>query len=177
LPNLYRAQRLIGDRHSSLARSRYEGEYDKPSSKKLQGGSNMTGTNCDLFTYNQSRSYLNHLVLTPWSRVLLEKLTGPYTVKRFNDFIGTDRSTPCCQEAGCCYYHEPDKSTPYSPSYVFKIHLNAVFLSRPRSFARLSPPVFSIKPSIVHHMRVTCTADLLLLHVTILIIFREEFKT
>jgi hypothetical protein len=28
----------------------------------LQGGSNMTGTNCDLFTYNQSRSYLNHLV-------------------------------------------------------------------------------------------------------------------
>ena len=29
---------------------------------KLQGGSNMTGTKCDLFTHNQSRSYLNHLV-------------------------------------------------------------------------------------------------------------------
>ena len=28
----------------------------------VQGGSNMTGTNCDLFTHNQSRSYLNHLV-------------------------------------------------------------------------------------------------------------------
>jgi hypothetical protein len=28
----------------------------------LQGGSNMTGTNCDLFTHNQSRSYLNHFV-------------------------------------------------------------------------------------------------------------------
>jgi hypothetical protein len=28
----------------------------------VQGGSNMTGTNCDLFTRNQSRSYLNHLV-------------------------------------------------------------------------------------------------------------------
>jgi hypothetical protein len=24
----------------------------------------MTGTNCDLFTHNQSRSYLNHLVFT-----------------------------------------------------------------------------------------------------------------
>jgi hypothetical protein len=24
----------------------------------------MTGTNCDLFTYDQSRSYLNHLVYT-----------------------------------------------------------------------------------------------------------------
>jgi hypothetical protein len=29
---------------------------------KVQGGSNMTGTDCGLFTPNQSRSYLNHLV-------------------------------------------------------------------------------------------------------------------
>jgi hypothetical protein len=29
---------------------------------QIQGGSNMTGTNCDLFTHNQSRSHLNHLV-------------------------------------------------------------------------------------------------------------------
>jgi hypothetical protein len=28
----------------------------------IQGGSNMNGTNCDLFTHNQSRLYLNHLV-------------------------------------------------------------------------------------------------------------------
>ena len=28
----------------------------------LQGGSNMTGTNCNLFTHNQSQSYFNHLV-------------------------------------------------------------------------------------------------------------------
>jgi hypothetical protein len=28
----------------------------------IQGGSNMTGTNCDLFTHNKSQSYLNHLV-------------------------------------------------------------------------------------------------------------------
>jgi hypothetical protein len=31
--------------------------------KNVQGGSNMTGTNCDLFTHKQSRSYVNHLVL------------------------------------------------------------------------------------------------------------------
>jgi hypothetical protein len=30
----------------------------------IQGGSNMTGTNCDLFTHNQSRPCLNHLVLS-----------------------------------------------------------------------------------------------------------------
>jgi hypothetical protein len=29
---------------------------------KIKGGSNMTGTNCDLFTHKSSRSYLNHLV-------------------------------------------------------------------------------------------------------------------
>jgi hypothetical protein len=28
----------------------------------VQGGSNMIGTNCDLFTRKSSRSYLNHLV-------------------------------------------------------------------------------------------------------------------
>jgi hypothetical protein len=28
----------------------------------VQGGSKMTGTNCDLFTHKSSRSYLNHLV-------------------------------------------------------------------------------------------------------------------
>ena len=28
----------------------------------VQRGSNMTGTNCDLFTHKSSRSYLNHLV-------------------------------------------------------------------------------------------------------------------
>jgi hypothetical protein len=28
----------------------------------VQGGSNMTGTNCDLFTHKSSRLYLNHLV-------------------------------------------------------------------------------------------------------------------
>jgi hypothetical protein len=28
----------------------------------IQGGSNMTGTNGDLFTHRSSRSYLNHLV-------------------------------------------------------------------------------------------------------------------
>jgi hypothetical protein len=31
--------------------------------KIVRGGSNMTGTNCDLFTHKQSRSYLNHLVI------------------------------------------------------------------------------------------------------------------
>jgi hypothetical protein len=39
----------------------------------VQGGSNMTGTNCDLFTHKSSRSYLNHLVIVitvyGWTRI------------------------------------------------------------------------------------------------------------
>jgi hypothetical protein len=32
----------------------------------VQGGSNMTGTNCDLFPHKSSRSYLNHLEPIMW---------------------------------------------------------------------------------------------------------------
>ena len=37
-------------------------KYNIYSQVHIQGGSNMTGTNCDLFTHKLSRSYLNHLV-------------------------------------------------------------------------------------------------------------------
>jgi hypothetical protein len=35
----------------------------------IQGGSNMTGTNCDLFTHKSYRSYFNHLVQQNTPRV------------------------------------------------------------------------------------------------------------
>jgi hypothetical protein len=35
--------------------------------RNVQGGSNMTGTNCDLFTHKSSWSYLNHLELQGWA--------------------------------------------------------------------------------------------------------------
>jgi hypothetical protein len=38
----------------------------------VQGGSNMTGTNCDLFTHKSSRSYLNHLVTKSRTREVLD---------------------------------------------------------------------------------------------------------
>jgi len=33
--------------------------------------------------------YLHTYSLTPWSRILLEKLTGPWLVKKFPAFYGT----------------------------------------------------------------------------------------
>jgi hypothetical protein len=45
---------------------------------KIQGGSNMTGTNCDLFTHKSSRSYLNHLVYTAVQVSKSAILTQPF---------------------------------------------------------------------------------------------------
>jgi hypothetical protein len=44
----------------------------------------------DLFElYDDARTYLLTYLLTPWSRVLLEKLTGLQLVKKFPAFYGT----------------------------------------------------------------------------------------
>jgi hypothetical protein len=64
----------------------------------IQGGSNMTGTNCGLFTHNQSRSYLNHLVYSLISRPLVRwknaAVANKYrlsnkAVQRFSEKIST----------------------------------------------------------------------------------------
>jgi hypothetical protein len=46
-------------------------------------------------------------LLTPWSRVLLEKLTGSHLVKKFPAFCGTRKFVPAT-----CPYPEPDRSSP-----------------------------------------------------------------
>jgi hypothetical protein len=43
----------------------------------IQGGSNMTGTDCGLFTHKSSRSYLNHLV-HKITLVLMEAKRAPF---------------------------------------------------------------------------------------------------
>ena len=40
----------------------FESRWEHGCLSVVQGGSNITGTNGDLFTHSQSRSYLNHLV-------------------------------------------------------------------------------------------------------------------
>jgi hypothetical protein len=51
----------------------------------VQGGSNMTETNCDLFTHNQSRSYLNHLVFEAFAAVNL-CIMFMYSVNSFSSY-------------------------------------------------------------------------------------------
>jgi len=42
----------------------------------------------DNYEFCQLPTYLLTYLLTPWSRVLLEKLTGPQPVKKFPTFYG-----------------------------------------------------------------------------------------
>ena len=68
---------------------------------KIQGGSNMTGTNCDLFTHKSSRSYLNHLVC-----VLQIFRTQPYSyIKNARSLLTVDNQTYVYTSSS--FMHEP----------------------------------------------------------------------
>jgi len=58
------------------------------------------------------------IVLTPWSRALLEKLTGSQLVKRFSVFYETQGSLPHLQVPATCPYPGLDQSNiyPYLPA-------------------------------------------------------------
>jgi hypothetical protein len=55
--------------------------------ENIQGGSNMTGTNCDLFTNKSSRSYLNHLV-----QVSAKETLGLYRQKQHKPWFDEECS-------------------------------------------------------------------------------------
>jgi hypothetical protein len=52
-------------------------------------------------------------LLTPWSRVLLEKLTGLKLVKKFLHCMEPEGSLPHSQVPATCLYPEPAQSSPY----------------------------------------------------------------
>jgi hypothetical protein len=74
------------------------------------------------------------ITLTPWSRVLLEKLTVTQLVKKFPPSMKPESSLSCSQEPTAGYYPEPDASTSNLPTLFPKIHLDVIHLSTPRSF-------------------------------------------
>jgi hypothetical protein len=49
---------------------------------------------------------------TPWSRVLLEKLTGLQLVKKYPHFMEIEGSLPHSQVPFTCLYPEPAQSSP-----------------------------------------------------------------
>jgi hypothetical protein len=56
-------------------------------------------------------------LLTPWSRILLEKLTDLQLAKKFPAFYGAHSSLPHSQEPATCPYPKPAQSSTYPTSH------------------------------------------------------------
>ena len=71
-------------------------------------------------------TYLLTYLVTPWSRVLLEKLTGFQLVKEFPAFMEPVGLLPHLQVPATCPYSEPARSSHTTTSHFLKIHLNII---------------------------------------------------
>ena len=67
-------------------------------------------------------------LLTRWSRVLLEKLTGLQLVKKFPAFYGTRKFITVFTSARYLSLYEPTLSSLH-PSHILKFHLNIILPS------------------------------------------------
>jgi hypothetical protein len=84
----------------------------------------------------QTLSILTHSLthsLTPYSTVLLEKLTGLQLVKKFPHFIEPEGSLPNSQAPATFLYSEPAQPSPYPHILLLEIHLNIISPSTPGS--------------------------------------------
>ena len=118
-------------------------------------------------------------LFTPWSRVLLENLTGLQLVKKLPAFYGIPQgSLPPSQVSATCPYPEPTRSSPYPhiplPEYPSQYPPIYTWVSQLVFFPQVSPP----KPytPLLSHIHATCPAHLILLDVITRTIFGEEYR-
>jgi len=76
-----------------------------------------------------SDGFCSMKLLTSWSRVLFEKLTGPQLVKKFPTFYGTQNFTTVRTSP----YPEPEQFSPCPQSHFPKIHFDIIPPSTPGS--------------------------------------------
>ena len=63
-------------------------------------------------------------LLTPWSRVLLEKLTASQQWRYSPHFMEPEISLPHSQVTATCLFPEPDRLIPCPTSHFLQFHLN-----------------------------------------------------
>jgi len=78
-------------------------------------------------------AYLLALLLTPWSRVFLEKLIGSELVKKLPAIYGTRRFITAFSSARHLSLPIPDRSSPFPHIPLLTIHLNIILHSTPGS--------------------------------------------
>ena len=120
-------------------------------------------------------------LLTPWCRVLLEKLTGLQLVKKFPAFHGTRRfitaltsvrhlSLSCASPIQSIYPHPTSwRSVP-----ILSAHLR---LGLPSGLLTFGFPTKILYTPLSSPIRATCPAHLILLHFITRTILGEEYKS
>ena len=77
-----------------------------------------------------THTYINTYLLTPWSRVLLEKLTGFAANQEIPRILWNNPKVHHrTHKRPPCLYPEPSPSSPKTPSHFLKIHLNITLQS------------------------------------------------
>jgi hypothetical protein len=84
-------------------------------------------------------------------------------------------SLPCSQQPAAGISHEPDESSPHSPTRIYKIHFNINPSRTPRTSSGLSTSDFSTKTLLIFLICVL-HARIILLDVIILVIFDKKCK-
>jgi hypothetical protein len=118
-------------------------------------------------------------LLTPWSTVLLGKLTGSQLEKKFPAFVAIEGSLPLSQVPTTNPYFEQDRPSPGPPpkSRVLSGALDIIVPSTPGS-SKWTPslrfPHQNLHAPVLCPIRATCPAHVILLDLIARIIFGEE---
>ena len=121
------------------------------------------------------------VLLTPWSGVLLEKLSGFQLGEKLPAFYGTRRFITAFTSARHLYPILFQLDPVHTPtSYFLKIHLNIILHLRLGLPSGLSPSGFPTKTlytPLLYPIRATCPAHLILLHFITRTIFGEQNRS
>ena len=126
------------------------------------------------------KTYLLTYSLTPWCRVLLEKLTGLQLVKKFPAFCGTRRFITALTSVRhlSLYWASPIQSTYPHPtswrSILISTHLR---LRLPSGVFPSGFPTKILYTPFSSPIRATCPARLILLDFITRTIFGEEYRS
>ena len=127
------------------------------------------------------RFYLLTYLLTPWCRVLLEKLTGLQLVKKFPAFHGTRRfitALTSVRQLSLSWTNPIQSIYPHPTSWrsilILSTHLR---LCLPSGLLPSGFPTKTLYTPLSSPVRATCPAHLILLDFTTRKIFGEEYKS
>ena len=134
---------------------------------------------CVVHNSKQISLYSNYL-LTPWCRVLLEKLTGLQLVKKFAAFHGTRRFITALTSIRHLSILGQPNPVHIPTSHLPEIHPNIVHPSTPRSpqwsLSLRFPPTKTLYTPLSSPIHATCPAHFILLDLITRTILVEVYK-